>query len=351
MHAIGLGGTKQITLKVLEDLQPAKRTLIDQLLVKIRPISRMYRTPDALANKSTWNGSDWLYWLLFYAIPCLTDLVDNDCLTIFFTLNHIMNIALSDEISYAQIIECEKESFDFNRRCQNDSFLGKGRMTSNIHSVLHISDSVLKNGPLWATSDFVFESKIAKLKESIAGPKSVPDQIADRIGEYYEFRNRLIMKYIDKVEPCARFCKTMFYRNPPPTFNFINTQEGPILYTDHCSRLQSFSRCSYKDVIYCSQEYELAKKTDDTVVLLENGDMGIINFFHVENDRVLANIEPLKVKAVECSGMISNNIFKVIERIKDTDVSFMSIKKKLVHVFLSQTREYVILPPPFFDVK
>lgn len=351
LHAIGLGVTKQITLKVLTDLSPSARDKLDSFLLKIKPTSHMYRTPDMLKNKANWKGSDWLYWLFFYAIPCLKELVDDDCLLLFCTLNRIINTALANSITYSQLLSCREECLLFNERCQKAEFLGVGGMTSNIHSVLHISDCIQKNGPLWATSAFVFESKIAKLKNEINSPKSVPDQIADRIGEYYEYRNRLVIKYVDRFLPCASFCKRLFFRTPKPTFNYITTREGPVLYTDRCQEAGWFSRCAFKDMIYSSKQYKLAKKTDDTAIILKDGRMGLINYFRHEADKIIVNIQHLKVQPQEIADMVSKNIFEVKGIIENIDISFMDIETKLVHVHIPNVSEYLILPPTFSDVK
>lgn len=82
-----------------------------------------------------------------------------------------------------------------------------------------------KNGPLSKTSAFTFESKIAEIIMSVNGPTRVTERIADRIAEYYTYRNKIILEKGSLNDAVSSFCKERFFKVPPATFNFKDVGE------------------------------------------------------------------------------------------------------------------------------
>lgn len=223
MHNLPLGDIKQVFLewytKVHTDYYLKKKVKleIDRRLVSIRPISEMYRIPELLQNKSKWKAADWLYWGPFYAIPCLDDILNKECLHNFLLLIKSTYTLLSSEISTDEIKECDDDLIRFNKDCQklyNERF-----MTSNIHCTLHAAKSVKMCVPLWANSAFVHESKIAQIKRSVNSPIGVANQIADKISEYSMHVRRLLLQDSQRKEDSATaFCMDMLFKKKEASF-------------------------------------------------------------------------------------------------------------------------------------
>lgn len=194
MHGVVLGVTKQLwdewtNCHSAFYLNQAARQLIDERLVGIRPIKEVYRFPKILKNKSKWKAAEWLFWLLFYSIPCLNGILQDEALSSFSRLVRSINILISPPISQEVLLKCEVDLLIFVRDCQK--FYGSHFMTMNVHSLLHLGESVRQSGPLCATSAFPFESKIGQLKAFVGGPKGVPEQISNKSLQYCKLKNSL----------------------------------------------------------------------------------------------------------------------------------------------------------------
>lgn len=157
------------------------RDAVDARLKCIKPTKEMYRIPDIFSNKGKWKGADWLWWALFYEIPCLDGLVKDDILKNFLILNNCIFTLLSDSIDVFELDECEENLIKFTEECQRK--FGISFMTSNIHALTHDVMSVKKCGPLWATSGFSFQSKLVQIKKTVKGPTKVAEQVADACTE------------------------------------------------------------------------------------------------------------------------------------------------------------------------
>jgi len=57
---------------------------------------------------------------------------------------------------------------------------GAINMTLNVHLLLHIPEVVRKNGPLWAISNFCFESGNGRLRALVEGTRGVVSQITEK---------------------------------------------------------------------------------------------------------------------------------------------------------------------------
>lgn len=352
MHSIGLGVIKQFDCFITSpstyenNLKPATMKKINERLIKIRPPHDLYRFPEQLTNKSVWKAADYLYYLLFYAIPCLEDFLDEEALFPLFLLNKSLFTLLDDEITFESLMGCEKDLVLFVTICEEIFDLGFS--TSNVCALLHLCKSVENCGPLWASSAFVHESKIYQLKMSTHGPTRITEQIADRILEYYDYRNKLTN--IKEEDEVSIFCKNIFFKRKAGTTNNKKIiDEHTSLYTNHCKKENAFSRCYYKEILYSSKEYELSKKNDDSVVLLKNGQFGRINYFFLDNTSVTMNFEQFVTEPYQLNGHVSKNIFKVIGRSIEPKVKISDIQKKCVHIDLR--KEFVVIPPSFYDVK
>lgn len=151
MHGIVLGVTKQLWEEWTNTrcpfyFNPKDREKIDNNLLRIKPIKEMYRLPEILKKKSKWKAADWLYWLLFYSLPCLSGILNEKAFDSFALLVKSVHTLISIKISEADLDECEKNLFKFV--CDCEKLYGTHVMTFNLHSLLHLVDNVRKSGPL-----------------------------------------------------------------------------------------------------------------------------------------------------------------------------------------------------------
>ena len=164
MHSCLLGVTELYTDIILTNTNedyyvgsPSAMHIIDQRLLSIKPSSCIGKVPRSISERKNWKASEWLAWLLFYAIPCLKGVLPKKYLNHLGLFSTAMNILLSDSISPEMLDNSRtlliKFVFYFNE------FFGDQFMHYNIHLLLHLAENVKNWGPLWADSTFPFENE------------------------------------------------------------------------------------------------------------------------------------------------------------------------------------------------
>jgi len=161
-------------------------------------------------------------------------------------------------------------------------------MTFNVHSVLHLCESVRKSGPLWATSAFPFEGGIYILKQQISSPKSVDEQIAQKMLQ--RATHMTFEKMYLKSEKCSFFCESFLSGNKYSTLQFIKTENNATLVGTrkviddiklYCSLFANianyqncntwttgylFKRCIFSKTVFHTAMYSDTIKTNDSIV-------------------------------------------------------------------------------------
>lgn len=273
LHSVLLGAAKQqweewANAKSNVYLTPSQRAMIDERLVCIQPPNEMHRLPRCLADRANWRGSEWRSWLLFYSVACLMDFLPDEVLKSYMLLVRATYILLRTDITEDDLIQCEIDIIQYVGDCQK--YYGNRFMTFNIHSLLHLSESVRQNGCLWATSAFPFESQIGQLKKVVTGPKGVVDQISNRMLQSLIFQTLVIAMPSNKES--WRFCKRV-YDHRPLLKHYRRTKEGAILAGIVCSDQPEltkprYNRCVYRNAVYHSTSYTRPKKINNTIIEL-----------------------------------------------------------------------------------
>lgn len=239
MHGVLLGVTRQIwNVWSKNFLSPNQHKLINKRLLEIKPPLEIHRTPRLLKEKSKWKASEWRSWLLFYSIPCLSGILDDELLNSFKLLVKSIYRLLTAKITEAELFQCEYDLLLFVNDSQR--LYGPQFMTFNVHILLHAVDSVRNNGPLWATSTFGFESNLFYYKNDITGPKGVLDQIINRALRRNCFQN-ILSNSPDSAS--WNFCRTMFYERREVIMNFTKVNDGSLLFEDKSTTAKLYNRC------------------------------------------------------------------------------------------------------------
>ena len=149
--------------------------LINSRIRTIRPPQEIQRLPRDI-SAAKWKAAEWKNWLLYYAVPCLSGILDHRYVEHLSHLVVAVYLLLQETISSDDFLAAEGHITAFITAVT--PLYGEKAMTFNMSSLLHLVDSVRKTGPLWAPSAFPFESEIYIVKQEIQGPESVAGQIA-----------------------------------------------------------------------------------------------------------------------------------------------------------------------------
>lgn len=97
-------------------------------------------------------------WLLFFSLPCLDGIIAQEALDHYCLLVKSAYVLLKSEISEAELVQCEKDLCQFV--IDYEKYYGEENMTFNVHTLLHVVQSVRQTGPLYINSAFPYENHI-----------------------------------------------------------------------------------------------------------------------------------------------------------------------------------------------
>jgi hypothetical protein len=265
MHSLLLGTVRRHLNQILDSsnrIQPFYMGLFEASLSKeltsITPPCYFNRLPRSLKYLKFWKASEFRNWLLFYSLPCL-----KKCGFPFAHLEHFALlvkasfIVLKSKISRQDIQEADcllrRFCLDF------ETLYDKSGMTFNLHLLIHYPLSIIKCGPMWATSTFVFESANGELKESVKGNRNIAVEIKNT-ADIHNFLTNLQFLHEQssqlslKFEPLGRVIKS--FEVPLEIVNCVNEIEN---FDNGANKY--FLRGKVRGIIYTSETYSRATKT------------------------------------------------------------------------------------------
>lgn len=250
-------------------LTSGMKNVISSRLLKIKPPNIVTRLPRSLKYLKQWKGSEFLWWLLFYSLPCLDKTFSNSkYLEHYMLLVRAIHLLLDDTISNDDI---EYSKTLLNRFCSAYAELyDPQEETFNLHMLLHYGDSVKKCGPLWASSTMMFEGANNFLKNSIHGSNNVAKELENTAKIYSAIDTLQLMCDSKKIESIS--CNSML--------GFKKTLEIlPIEIRDFITALPFYAnsdeicvydRAKINGIIYTTALYKKPKKTCSFYALVDN---------------------------------------------------------------------------------
>lgn len=207
LHCYLAGVVKQITECILKLLKKNDIEKINYSLLKIQVPNQLSRLTRSLEDRSHWKAKEWENWLLYYSIPLLQTIVNDEILQHWFLLVNSLHGLLKTSLSIDELDQIDESLHKFVLGVER--LYGKRCLTYNVHQLLHIARSVYNWGPLWAHSTFPFESGNNKLLKAIHSAKGVNEQIVRYINISY------CISILERVICCSlseatkRFCQDL----------------------------------------------------------------------------------------------------------------------------------------------
>lgn len=184
-------------------ITPRGMEAVNKNLKNITPFKSFSIKPRSIEEKEYWKAHELKYWLLYYAVPCLSGLLKPMYLNHLTLLSEGIFIFLKSEITTK---EYEKASKNLNKFVDDfQKIYGEEHMVNNVHLLKNLPKCVENCGPLWAYSNFNFESNNGTLVKHVHGTTDVEHQIASK----YAFNNSL-----DRLK---KLCEST-----SSTFNYID---------------------------------------------------------------------------------------------------------------------------------
>ena len=189
-----------------------KKSFIDMIEKKfftITPSKEIHRLPRSgiIVGSKKAKASELRAWLLCYSLPCLKGTLHPEALDHYSLLVKSSYTLLKSQITEDELITYENDLTTFV--VHYEIYYGEASMTFNIHTLLHICQSIRKTGLLCTNSAFAFESYIYTLKTFVNGPKGMDKQMARKCLQTLMFKTGNIASehYTEKTND---FCANLF---------------------------------------------------------------------------------------------------------------------------------------------
>lgn len=249
---------------------PSKRQSVISRLVSLKPPQFFTRLPRTLDDRSMWKASEWKWWLLFYAVPCLDGILPTEYHDHFCLLVNGIFLLLKDRITRNDL----KVAMDNLARFvyQVEQLYGQESMTFNIHQLVHLPQSVQQLGPLWSHSTFVFESGNGLLLNLVSDANGVPLQVLERFTMSLQLRRLLqTMSLSTEVQAlCEQMTSGNATESPPEKplgkgcFTSVGSHEATLFVSklgQHPKNVVEYERILVRGQSYHVQSYQRTKRT------------------------------------------------------------------------------------------
>lgn len=290
MHAFLIGAVKQHTNIMLTSFgreyyvgNPDQLKVIDKRLLNFKHPTCITRSSRSIVDREMWKANEWRSWLLFYSLICLKGILPEKYLNHLALLAEALGIMLSGKIKAEELNTAGLLLIKYVVLYQE--YFGEAAMTYNIHLLLHMEKSVLNLGPLWHHNTFIFENEnhfILKMQKS-------PTHLALQIARRYMFEKSLSLldKKLNKSNGFNIFCERYLTGRLKTTFKVngctligkgknyeLNKNEQELFKTARNCR--SFNKFICNSNRFTSSNYRVCQKINDSLIVLKNGEIGII---------------------------------------------------------------------------
>lgn len=300
-------------------INPKLQIVLNRRIVNIKPISNISRKPRSLSEKAKFKANEYRNLLLYYLTFSLDGLLPKKYIEHFRLLSSSIYKLLETKITLDEISEAESKFNLFAN--QFEDLYGVENVTTNLHLLRHIANSVRYHGPLWAQSAFGFESNNGLLVET-KSKKHILHSIAWK----YTMRSHLnLMNKTDKKSNIKVQGKQKIS---------ISSSEISVL-SDFESLIESGQLNIYKSVNINDEKFSSINSrevsTVDYVVKTKYNTIGLVKYFFEYEQTLYAMIDLLNIieeldqfKLVDVSGKFQAIPFSKIEY----KLLYMKIGKK-----------------------
>ena len=285
---------------------------LEQFIKLIKLPTHVRRLTRPLTDKKFWTAKDWENFLLYYSLPLLSLVVEKKYLEYWALLIEGIHILLGTRITHADAIKANKLLRKFVYDTQY--YFKEPAMYYNIHLLLHIAQTVLDWGPLWANSAFAFETANHWLIRAIKNARGATLQIQRFINmsfctsilekKVFENTSEIGKHYcLDLLKTRVKFAVRI---NDTTTFlgkgELIEKELANTYLLDE--RSVCFKKSIKDDCLYafCTK---INKKSDNSVAQLKNGNYILIKYFVIDESTKEAYIlcDSIKTKRQKITNL------------------------------------------------
>jgi hypothetical protein len=237
--------------------------LISKRLREFRLPSGIMRQPRAIEDRKKWKATDVKNFFLFYAYPCLCDLLPKKYFNNIMQFSEALHILSRSKITQSDLKKAENNITTFVR--DYEKLYGTNAMTFNVHTQLHLKKAVENCGPLFAFSTFPFENKYGHLVKMIHGTTDIIKQLSLKISWDTEEKSQ--------IKKTAKFETTSGLKSEKHK-DFVKFLQEQEIY-DQTKNFKSYKKIYLNEVCYAAANS--SSRIDNSYVILNNDTIGSIN--------------------------------------------------------------------------
>lgn len=284
---------------------PRMEEIINKNLDCIKGLKSFTRRPRSTQEKSFWKANEFRCWLLYYGLPCLKGVLKDSYFRHFALLSEAIFIFLQTNISKTEFDRASRNIKEFVKNFEK--LYGEQNMMYNVHLLEHLSECVKSCGPLWAYSNFNFESNNGWLVQNVKGTTDVEKQLATRYFYYdvledlkddYDYaRNYIEEIRSGRIKNSEKFGSITLLGNPQKLN--LNSDEQHIVQKKW---IWDYKKFFFSHDVFYSTAYRASTdreiQTNDTVVILKNGSIGQITRIYIHDEVVYVVLEKFSVEPI-----------------------------------------------------
>ena len=298
MHAVLLGITKMFMSRWFDAKYKHspyycgdKLSLCDSRRGNIKPPNHISRIPRSLYDRAHYKASEYRTWLLYYSLPVMRGILQQLYFDHFMLLVCAVFILVKSSISKRDLEEARQLLEHF---CLRAETLYDVRIhTYNLHQLLHLTDCVVSNGPLWSCSCFFFEDLNGDVRNLFHGSQNPEAQIINTVS---------VLQHLPRLHESLpdseirTFCHTLVTKKEPGYVTEVISETNQLYVvgtmttcsadlppaeleqvqlalgeSDEISEKPDlFSRLKYKKVVFHSEIYTRAQKRNSYVIAFQD---------------------------------------------------------------------------------
>ncbi|KAL7290560.1 hypothetical protein TKK_0015327 [Trichogramma kaykai] len=327
-HVLPLGIVRQIAEYWLNStnkdysLSAEQKNRIDTHLSSIKVPSYISRFCRSINDRKFWKSREWENWLLYYSLPIISDFSQMkefaDHWSLIVEAAHLL---MKDEIQEHELLRAN--NLLKNAVADTEQLYGEDAMTYNIHQLLHLVQSVVDWGPLWAHFGYPFENGNGQLLKVVHAAKGVINQMCRHIARSQSLiilenyvsvvlQESPIMPYVRYLD--ARYTQKSFSINENRYFGKQKRLED--FYVDEFQLNEphyvSYRRLLKNNCMFHSDERTLGR-TDNSYAFTRDKEYISINKFIINNETleefiICKKIEILDNYSENCRSIKKCNI-------------------------------------------
>uniref|UniRef100_A0ABD2WBX3 Transposase domain-containing protein n=1 Tax=Trichogramma kaykai TaxID=54128 RepID=A0ABD2WBX3_9HYME len=336
MHVLPLGIVRQITEYWINSknkdytLSVEQKNRVDIYLGSIKVPSHLSRFCRTINDRKFWKSREWENWLLYYSLPIISDFAQMrefaDHWSLIVEAAHLL---MQDKIEEHELYRAN--DLLKNAVAETERLYGEDAMTYNIHQLLHIVQSVIDWGPLWAHFGYPFENGNGQLLKVVHAAKGVINQMCRHIARNQSLiilenhvsvvlQDSPIMPYVTYLN--ARYTQKSFSINENRYFGKKKCLEDTFvekfhLHEHHCV---TYRRLLKNKCMFHSDE-RIHGKTGNSYAFTRDKDYisilkFIVNTETLEEYVICEKIEIIEDYSEDCYGIkkckITNNTTEII---------------------------------------